>query len=139
VVKNLGINVLFSFNSGRPYTSRTLPTQAISPSSGTPTSAKNGVYWPWNYSIDLKLDKTVNIWKTNWNFYVWVTNLLNYELISNVYDGTGRPDDDGFLNTEQGSNAAVVPGYIEDYRLRIQRPTNWGPPRQIRFGVRLSF
>lgn len=139
VVKNLGINVLFSFNSGRPYTSRTLPTQAFSPSSGSPTSAKNGVYWPWNYNIDLKLDKTVKLWKTNWNFYIWVTNLLNSELINNVYDGTGRPGDDGFLNTEQGSNAAAVPGYVEDYMLRIQNPGNWGPPRQVRFGVRLSF
>jgi outer membrane receptor protein involved in Fe transport len=139
VLKRLGLNVLFNFNSGRPYTSRTLPTQAFAPSSGAPTSPKNSVYWPWSYSFDLKLDKTVYIWKTNWNFYIWVTNLFNNELINAVYDGTGRPDDDGFLNTEQGSNASSVPGYIEDYKLRIQDPRNWGPPRQIRFGVRLSF
>jgi len=139
VAKNLGINVLFSFNSGTPYTSRTLPTEAFRPSSGAPTSSKNGVYGPWNYTIDLKLDKTVNIWKTNWNFYIWVTNLLNSELINFVYDGTGLPGDDGFLNTPQGSNAAVVPGYTEDYKLRIQDPQNWGPPREIKFGVKLSF
>ncbi len=137
ILKNLGLNVLFAFNSGRPYTSRTLPTQPFNPSSGTATSTKNGVYRNWNFSIDLKLDKTVKIWKTNWNFYVYVINLLNSELVNNVWESTGRPDDDGYLNTPAAANASQA--YIDNYRLRIKNPFNWGPPRQVRFGIRLDF
>jgi hypothetical protein len=137
IVKNAGLNVLFSFNSGRPYTSRDLPTKPFDPSSGTATSTKNGVYRNWNFGLDLKLDKSVKIWKTNWNFYVYVINLLNSELVNRVWEATGRPDDDGYLNTPQA--AYVSEQYKENYRLRIQNPFNWGPPRQVRFGVRLNF
>lgn len=137
VVKNAGLNVLFSFNSGRPYTSRELPPKPFDPSSGQATSTKNGVYRNWNFGIDLKLDKTVQIWKTNWNFYVYVINLLNSELVNRVWEATGRPDDDGYLNTPQAAN--VSEAYKENYRLRIANPFNWGPPRQVRFGIRLNF
>jgi hypothetical protein len=138
ILKNLGFNVLFSFNSGRPYTARLLPTQPFQPSSGEATSPKNSVYTDWNFSMDFKLDKSVNIWKTSWNFYIYVTNLLNNQLIQSVWEGTGRPDDDGYLNTTQGSIANTIPGYVDNYRLRIQNPFNWGPPRQIRFGIRMN-
>jgi len=30
-------------------------------------------------------------------------------------------------------------GYVDNYRLRIRNPLNWGPPRQVRFGVNLIF
>ncbi len=138
VLKHLGLNVLFSFNSGRPYTARELPTQPFDPSSGQALSPKNAVYRSWNYSIDLKLDKTVDIWKTNLNFYIYVTNLLNSELVNRVWESTGRPDDDGYLNTPQGSIGAQIPGYVDNYRLRIQNPFNWGAPRQIRFGIKVN-
>ncbi|RPI18559.1 MAG: TonB-dependent receptor [Ignavibacteriae bacterium] len=139
ILKNLGLNLLFSFNSGRPYTARKLPTLPFNPSSGQALSPKNAVYRNWNYSLDLKLDKTVNVWKTNWNFYIYVTNLLNSELVNRVWESTGRPDDDGYLNTPQGSIGATIPGYVENYRLRIQNPFNWGAPRQIRFGIKVNF
>jgi outer membrane receptor protein involved in Fe transport len=139
VLRHLGLNALFSFNSGRPYTSRLSPVRAFDPSSGRATSAKNAVYRDWNFSIDMKLDKTVNIWKTNWNFYVYVTNLLNSELVNRVWESTGRPDDDGFLSTPLGYVASTTPGYAENYRLRIQNPFNWGAPRQIRFGIKVNF
>lgn len=139
ILRNLGLNVLFSFNSGRPYTARLLPTQPFNPSSGQAISPKNAVYRDWNFSIDFKLDKTVNVWRTNWNFYIYVTNLLNSELVNRVWEATGRPDDDGYLNTPQGSIGATIPGYVSDYRLRIQNPFNWGAPRQIRFGIKVNF
>ena len=37
----------------------------------------------------MRVDKTVPIWKTNWNFYVYVINLLNTEIINNIFEGTG--------------------------------------------------
>jgi len=136
VLKNVGLNVLFSFNSGRPYTSRTSPTSAYS-GGGAAISTKNGATKPWNLRLDMKLDKTVTIWKTNWNFYVYVINLLNTEIINSIYSSTGRPDDNGYLNTPNGN--IQTPLFKENWALRIQNPANWGPPRQVRFGLKISF
>jgi outer membrane receptor protein involved in Fe transport len=136
VLKNVGLNVLFSFHSGRPYTARTLPTSAYS-SGGAATSTKNGVTKQWSLRFDMKLDKTVSIWKTNWNFYVYVINLLNTEIINSIYSSTGRPDDNGYLNTPNG--IIQSPLFKENWALRIMNPANWGPPRQVRFGLRISF
>ena len=143
VLKNLGLNLLFSFNSGRPYTSRTLPTEAFNFSlgsgndEGAATSTKNGITWQWNLRFDLKLDKTVDIWKTNWNFYIYVINLLNTELINGVYGSTGRPDDNGYLNTPNGNVQSQL--FKDNFELRVKSPYRWGPPRQVQFGLRISF
>lgn len=139
VLKRMGLNVLFSFGSGKPYTQRKLPTKAFDQTSGDAISTKNQVYTNWTTSIDLKLDKTVKIWKSNWNFYIYVINVLNTEQVNSVYGATGRPDDDGYLNTAPGSIGSLIPGYVENYRLREALLTNWGPPRQIRFGINVSF
>src|SRR4030095_11811439 len=139
VLKGLGVNVLFGFNSGRPYTQRNLPTQPFNPSSGTATSTKNQVYTAWDTRVDLRVDKTVKIWKTNWNFYVYVLNLLNNETVNTVYEATGRPDDDGYLSTPAGQIGYLIPGYVDNYNLRQKSPLNWGPPRQIRLGINMIF
>ena len=125
ILKRMGLNVLFQFGSGKPYTQRELPTQAFNEGSGRALSTKNQLYTDWSTSIDLRLDKTVRVWKTNWNFYIYVINLLNTELVNDVYGATGRPDDDGYLNTQQGSIGALIPGYVDNYRMRNKLLTNW--------------
>jgi outer membrane receptor protein involved in Fe transport len=143
ILKNLGLNLLFSFNSGRPYTARTLPTEAFNFSlgsgndEGAALTTKNGITWQWNLRLDLKLDKTVNIWKTNWNFYVYVINLLNTELINGVYGSTGTPDDNGYLSTPNGNVQTQL--FKENFNIRVINPARWGPPRQVRFGLRVNF
>ena len=139
ILRYLGFNAAFNFNSGRPYTSRDLPTKAFQPSSGVATSPKNSVYWNWNFDVDFKIDKTVPIWKTNWNFYVYVTNLLNSELVNAVWEATGRPDNDGYLDSPQAQGFLNNPAYTPNYLLRINNPFNYGPPRQVRFGVKVNF
>lgn len=139
ILKRMGLNILFSFGSGKPYTQRTLPSRPFDETSGAATSTKNQLYTSWSTSIDLKLDKTVKIWKTNWNFYIYVINLFNSELVNKVYGATGRPDDDGYLNSPAGSISVLIPGYVDNYNLRQKLLTNWGPPRQIRLGVNMLF
>lgn len=140
VLKNAGLNLLFSFNSGRPYTARTVSETATGTAGDYLLSAKNELYRDWNFRLDMRVDKTVSIWKTNWNFYVYVLNLLNTEIINNIFEGTGQPDDNGFLNTPTGAsryqNDPVFAGLWPE---RIKFLSNWGPPRQIRFGVNISF
>ncbi|MBS1516152.1 MAG: TonB-dependent receptor [Bacteroidetes bacterium] len=136
ILQNLGLNVLFSFNSGRPYTVRDLPKTAFA-DDGDATSTKNGVYRSWNIKLDARLDKTVQIWKTNWNFYVYCTNLLNTEIINNVFGATGLPGDNGYLNTATGN--ASNENYKSNWRDRIRNISNWGAPRQVQFGVKVNF
>jgi outer membrane receptor protein involved in Fe transport len=140
IFRNVGLNLLFSFNSGRPYTARTVSTTATGTSGDYILSAKNELYKDWNFRLDGRLDKTVPIWKTNWNFYVYVINILNTEIINNIFEGTGQPDDNGYLTTPTGaSQYANDPTFRELWPERIKFFTNWGPPRQVRFGVNISF
>jgi outer membrane receptor protein involved in Fe transport len=138
VLRNSGMNILFSFNSGRPYTKRTLPRNPFtSETENTALSPKNILYTDWNTRLDLRIDKTVPVWKTNWNFYVYVINLFNSEIINKVYGATGRPDDNGYLNTPTGVVSSDL--YKENFYDRIRDITNWGPPRQVRFGIKVNF
>lgn len=141
VLRNVGLNVLFSFNSGRPYTRTDVSNTATGVGGDNILSAKNEIYRDWNFRVDLRLDKSINIWKTNLNMYVYVLNLLNSEIVNFVYPGTGKPDDNGFLQTPTGaSNYTTNPVFAKYYFERIKSSyTNWGPPRQIRFGINLSF
>jgi hypothetical protein len=103
-------------------------------------SAKNEEYRNWNFRLDLRVDKTINIWKTNWNFYVYIINLLNSEIVNAVFNGTGKPDDNGYLQTETGASTyANNPVFRALWPDRIKFYSNWGPPRQIRFGLNVSF
>jgi outer membrane receptor protein involved in Fe transport len=140
VLKNVGVNLLFQFNSGRPYTKTGPATTATGTQGDNFLSAKNEVYTDWVSRFDLKIDKGVNIWKTYVNFYAYVINLLNTEVVNAVFPGTGKPDDNGFINTPTGaSRYANDPVFRSLWPERIKFRTNWGPPRQIRFGVSLSF
>jgi len=140
VLKNLGLNLLFSFNSGRPYTARTVATTATGAAGDILLSAKNELYRNWNFRLDLRLDKTVPIWKTNVNFYVYVINLINTEIVNNIFEGTGLPYDNGYLSTPAGSSTFERdPVFASLWPDRINYFSNYGPARQVRFGINVSF
>jgi hypothetical protein len=136
ILQNLGLNVLMTFNSGRPYTVRDLPLAPFG-DDGTALSTKNGIYRGWNMKFDVRLDKTVNLWKTNLNFYIYCTNLLNTEIVNSVYGSTGLPGDNGYLNTASGNGANA--NYKSNWADRIRAISNWGAPRQLQFGIKLNF
>ena len=140
VLKNLGVNLNFSFNSGRPYTKRDNSTTATGSGGSYIQSAKNEVYTGWNTRFDLKIDKGFKVWKTYFTVYAYVINLLNTELVNSVFPSTGKPDDNGFINTPTGaSRYENDPVFRELWRDRISYVSNWGPPRQIRFGIQMNF
>jgi hypothetical protein len=140
ILMNLGTNLLFSFESGRPYTKTDVSQTSTGTSGDLFLSAKNEEYRNWNFRLDLRVDKTINIWKTNWNFYVYIINLLNSEIVNAVFNGTGKPDDNGYLQTETGASTyANNPVFRALWPDRIKFYSNWGPPRQIRFGLNVSF
>jgi len=163
ILERLGFNALFSFNSGHPYTLSGGSGGQLDVNDGgilnngdprtrTPLEPINSSTTPWNFSLDLRLDKTVSFGKINANFYVYSTNVFNSENVINVYQRTGNAYDDGYL-TDPGA-ASVIAGngganYINAYQainianrqhqIRQNGPDLFGTPRQVRFGVNVQY
>ena len=60
--------------------------------------------------------------------------------------GEGLPEDDGFLNSEQGQQFIQQQidqrqqiALVDLYNAKVQNPFNYLTPRQIRLGIRLNF
>jgi hypothetical protein len=167
ILENSGINVLFTFNSGHPFTYS--QTSGLGQSSawtggltpiGTgdtrgrrPIGPINSASTPWVYNIDLRVHKTVDIWNLECDFYISVQNLLNTKNVVNVYDKTGNAFDDGFLNSEEGQNIIAGSRYTERFA-DLYRAINYGnrqaafnvygydlfgAPRQLRVGVLINY
>jgi outer membrane receptor protein involved in Fe transport len=141
--ENFGVNLLFSFNSGRPFTTVSVVSEPFwgGGAGEQPTSAINGNYSPWTKMMDLKVDKYFNLFgKSRLNVYVWVLNVFNFENVYAVYPFTGTPDNNGWLDSPDGQSwqATVSDEEVELYRKRMKNPYNYGPPRQIRLGLRFE-
>jgi hypothetical protein len=146
ILSNTGINLLFSLKSGYNYTrldeesfgNRRFPLEAVNTSSG-----------PWTYQLDLKLDKSFNLGPLETNIYLFVINVLNTQNVLDVFPVSGDPYDDGYLNSRVGS--ATVNNYRSTYGDEAANTysslytamnydyLNFGPPRQIRLGIRLNY
>ena len=161
IFESFGANLLFTFNSGHPYTKSTGSIGQQSSDQGalieadarfnSPLESVNGSVTPWNYNFDVRLYKGFSIGGVTAEAYMYVQNLLNARNVINVYRRTGNSYDDGFLSNDELSNGAKGI-YGQDYvNLYTQANLNngrayrnvtgnnlWGTPRQIRFGVRLE-
>lgn len=152
VLRRFGANLLFSFNSGRPYSLKDANGNPFATGGGGQAELLSGInanYGPWNYRLDLKLDKTVTIWKVDVNFYVLGINLTNSELVNDVWEQTGLPGSTGFLSTQNGINTTnnyenpslgtTKDEFIRRFNLMEKTISNYGPPRQFRFGLKVNF
>lgn len=146
VLSRLGFNFLFSFNSGRPYTpsdNSNDPLAVVSGSGGNrPIAPLNSAYSPWNLRLDLKIDKSVKIFdKLSANLYLLAINVLDQELINDVFSTSGEPGNTGWLNSYGGRLWAQNngPEAVRLYQIRSHAIGNFGPPRQLRLGFRLFF
>ena len=142
---NLGLNLLFTFHSGAPFTriqSGSNFSEVYGYLAAQPIETPNASNLPWFYQLDAKLDKTFSIGLVDFNLYLWVLNLLNTKSVIAVFQQTGRPDSDGYLETEGGKNE--IQYYGEDYKRWYQALlTNcgsfgWQVPRQVRLGLRFE-
>jgi len=165
LLENMGANVLIGFSSGHPYTKVDVMVggQADPYTAGIdylddtrdrvaeePIGASTT---PWQFTTDLRLDKSFKIGGLDANVFVMVTNLFNRKNVVNVYEFTGSAEDDGFLTDPIRSQTTIDAygdqDYIDMYTAinlvntqaywdRLQREI-YGNPRQINFGIRLSF
>lgn len=140
-LENLGLNVLLTAASGTPYTPMRV-YDGVSANTSVqqfPTAGINSDNLPWVFSIDLKLERRFNIGSYNVTPYVWVKNLLDRDNIAYVYEGTGQPDNSGYLESPEGTQRATNPEFAYRYSVAQRNPLNYGIPRMILLGLRMSF
>ncbi len=165
ILQRLGLDLLFTFNSGHPFTlaqnlglgQSSAWTGGIIPFRDTrgrrPIGPVNSSTTPWQYNLDLRLDKTVRIYNTDVQFYFYVQNVFNTKNITNVYQKTGNAYDDGFLNSESGKQIIEGKRYTQRFA-DLFRAINYGnreaafsvygydlfgAPRRIRVGIKINY
>ena len=143
LLETLNANILFSFNSGRPYT----PVSEWNLLGDNTLIADNlgyvnSAFTSGSFRIDLKVEKSFLI-SDNIIFspYIWIQNLLDSDNITSVYRSTGDPLTTGWLNTEDGQNAITLngEGWRQDYLSLERNPSNFGIPRLIKLGLKVNF
>jgi hypothetical protein len=153
IFENTGLNILTNIYSGSPYSYQNAITSEgfLSPNSAGLTGTLNGSRLPWQYRLDLQLDRTFNLEfgkedkkKTTFlNVYLRVTNLLNQMNVLGVYRATGNWNDDGYLAAAQYQtsiqNQLDEQSFRDYYAMKINNPFNISSPRTIRLGVKFDF
>ncbi len=151
LLANTGINFISNLGSGTPYTASTIATPITGEISPSTEGSINGSRLPWQFNLDLNLDKNWSISKGegaeassyNINVYFWIGNLLNTRNINSVYRFTGVADDDGYLAAAQYQpliNSQNNPESFKNYYgMYVDNPFNLGVPRTIRLGVKFDF
>jgi outer membrane receptor for ferrienterochelin and colicin len=149
ILANTGVNFVINSGSGSPYTKRNRP------SGGTIVGSLNGSRKPWRTSINMRADRDIRVLLVDKkedgskekygyiNVYIEISNLLNSRNVLGVYEYTGNPDDDGFLNfADYQSQIATQNDEIafrNYYAMYINSPYNYNLPRTIRLGVQFNF
>jgi hypothetical protein len=154
VFENTGLNIVSNIYSGSPYSRQNAITNdaSMSPLGAGLTGTTNGSRLPWQYRLDLQLDKTFNLEfgkedskkkMTFLNVYLRVTNMLNQLNVLGVYRATGNWDDDGYLAAAQFQSAIQnqvdEQSFRDYYAMKVQNAFNISAPRTIRLGVKFDF
>lgn len=156
IFADAGANLAFRLGSGTPYTrqSNIVPFGLYSTGNTQTVGSLNGSRLPWIYTLDLKVDKNVDLQLGKpkegeqvkmmaMNVYLQVLNLLNTKNILSVYPTTGNPDDDSYLNDPryepfiESQNDSQ--SFRELYSIKLQNPGFYSLPRRIRLGIVLNF
>ncbi len=142
------LNLVARLSSGQPYTPSALydpaTEGAVRPGPAGPINSER---MDWISTVDLKVEKRLTISGLQVVPFLWIKNLLNTENIADVWRVTGEPDSTGYLESEYGQ--IIIENhpdpdetglnYEQKYRLKQANPQNYGPPRQIYFGLRAEF
>jgi hypothetical protein len=162
IFENVGANLIARAGSGTPYSRQRNVTPGDPNSNNVLLGVNNrsnlagqinGSNLPWNYKLDLRIDKDIKLtWnkkdgegkkQANLNIYLQVLNLLNTKNVINVYKYTGSPTDDGYLSSPQGqqtlSNQTNLQSYLDLYHLKMNDPSYFSQARVIRLGLLFDF
>jgi outer membrane receptor protein involved in Fe transport len=149
-LENTGVNFVLGAGSGFPYSPMEVYNEvtlgAISP---IPTGPVNSRRQPWQYRVDMKANREIPLaGGMTLDLYVWVINLFDRDNVTDVYEGSGLPNETGWLVTGEGQafiannaephDSSFLSGE-EKYRIKQSDPRNYDTPRQIRVGARWTF
>lgn len=100
---------------------------------------RNDGVLPWTGQLDLRIAKALAFPKGELQLWFEVTNVTDRRNTIRVYQATGEGDDDAALGTR------VIPdrlseqdGFASAYADRIRDPANYGEPRLLRAGLRMT-
>ena len=152
VFADAGISIQGNAASGRPYTKQQKPQRFGA--SGL-TGAINGARLPWNFSMDMRIDKSFRIGGNEngkplfANVYLRIENVFDARNIIGVYTASGSAYDDGFLATPDGQSSIQVledsgrsddvDNYLLSYQWGELNPGFFTLPRRIYLGAVLQF
>jgi len=152
VFSNAGVSLQANAASGRPYTHEVKPARFGSQGIG---SAINGARLPWNFSIDMRIDKSFKIGGADGhkplfaNVYLRIENVLDEKNVIGVYQASGSAHDDGYLATAEGAGGIKtledsgrgddVDNYLLSYQWGVLNPAFFTLPRRIYLGASIEF
>ena len=154
ILSNTGFALQVNGGSGTPFTAARKVSSPISASNNLLQGTYNGSRIPASFRFDLRVDKDFDFTiggkeegkkgrEAFVNVYLQVLNLLNSKNITNVYNATGNPDDDGYLSAPEWQNeinSQIDPqAYIQMYELYVNSGGNYSMPRHIRVGLSFNF
>lgn len=154
LLNDFGVSALLQYNSGHPYTAGDgVPNLENDTRGRYPVEPLNASTTPSVFQVDLRIDKSFNIWdRLKANVYLRIVNLFDRQNVDNVFLRTGAADDNGVLTDPQlvGTKIeeygeqyvevyqAINGDYYEDY-LAATLNYLYGAPRQIILGIRLEY
>jgi len=118
------VGLILGYGSGFPY------TESIRVSNGV--RFENGGIKPPTYNVDLRAEKTFDLYGVKLNTFVLVYNLLDTKNEYGVNSASGRANVD--IYTHEASTIIGL-NTIQEY---LNNPTSFSSPRQIRFGMQFG-
>jgi outer membrane receptor protein involved in Fe transport len=151
ILSQLGANLLLTFNSGHSYTRLDVQQRGTGPGIGgggdarfrVPLEPVGSSTSPWFFQLDMRIDKSVQLGPLDLNLYIYAMNLLGTNNPINAFTRTGDPNNDGYFETQGGISdiQSLGTGFANLYKALNNGINfgNYGPPRQIRFGLKLDY
>ena len=146
VLSQLGANLLLQFNSGHSFTRLQAAQKGPAPTDPRfriPVEPPGSSTTPWFFQLDARIDKSFPVGPLEMDVYIYAINLLGTDNPVGAFFRSGDPKDDGWFSTPEGRNDALNngPQYVAFYNaINLgENSGNFGPPRQIRFGIKLDY
>jgi len=118
------VGLILGYGSGFPYTESDRVSNGV--------RFENGGIKPPTYNVDLRAEKTFDLYGVRLNTFVLIYNLLDTKNEYGVNSASGRANVDIF--TYEASQIIGL-NTIQEY---LNNPTSFSSPRQIRFGMQFG-
>lgn len=127
-----GVSTIARYGTGLPYSPSI--TQYTADRGITSGLQRNSRRRPTQFSLDLRMHKTLQVFGLNVTTFLRVFNLLDSKVAVNVFGDTGKPD-----YTTEGKNIGYDPNRPNTVEEWLRYPWNYGEPRRVEFGFEFSF